>query len=275
MVSGRRANLIRGRALAGLSVLLAATLAITVRGAWPDAAAASQARTSSAPSRSNADTLRDKATKRLAQLDGSVNVPGLDSAVEVRRDRWGVPHIYARTEHDLFFAQGFVAAQDRLWQMEMWRRQGEGRLAEVLGPRAVERDRLARLFRYRGSKDAEWAAYGPNARAIVGAFVAGVNAYIAQVKDRPPIEFTMMGFAPRSEEHTSELQSPCNLVCRLLLEKKKRTPCGRQRSRGAARGPGAARCQRSPTFAAGHACSTRTRTLGQREPHPHDIALRC
>src|SRR5688500_476204 len=196
MVSGRRANLIRGRALAGISVLLAATLAITVRGAWPDAAAASQARTSSAPSRSNADTLRDKATKRLAQLDGSVNVPGLDSAVEVRRDRWGVPHIYARTEHDLFFAQGFVAAQDRLWQMEMWRRQGEGRLAEVLGPRAAERDRLARLFRYRGSMDAEWAAYGPDARAIVGAFVGGVNAYIAQTKDRLPIEFTMLGFAP-------------------------------------------------------------------------------
>src|SRR4029450_9416140 len=96
----------------------------------------------------------------------------------------------------LFFAQGFVAAQDRLWQMEMWRRTAEGRLAEVLGARAVERDRMARLFRYRGSTDAEWAAYGTNAKAIVSACVAGVNAYIAQVKDRPPIEFTMMGFAP-------------------------------------------------------------------------------
>ena len=142
------------------------------------------------------DTLRDEAVKRLAQIDGTIAIPGLDSAVEVRRDRWGVPHIYARNEHDLFFAQGFVAAQDRLWQMEMWRRQAEGRLAEVLGPRAVERDRLARLFRYRGSKEAEWAAYGPNARAIVGAFVDGVNAYMVQVEDRLPIEFTMMGFTP-------------------------------------------------------------------------------
>jgi penicillin amidase len=155
---------------------------------------------SAAPSRAAgptpADTLRDEAARRLAQIDGTIQVPGLDSAVEVRRDRWGVPHIYARTEHDLFFAQGYVAAQDRLWQMEMWRRTAEGRLAEVLGARAVERDRLARLFRYRGSSDAEWAAYGPGAKAIVTAFVGGVNAYIAQVKDRPPIEFTMMGFAP-------------------------------------------------------------------------------
>ena len=143
-----------------------------------------------------ADTLRDEAAKRLAQIDGTIQVPGLDSAVEVRRDRWGVPHIYARTEHDLFFAQGYVAAQDRLWQMEMWRRTAEGRLAEVLGARAAERDRLARLFRYRGSADAEWAAYGPNAKSIVTAFVGGVNAYIAQAKDRLPIEFTMMGFAP-------------------------------------------------------------------------------
>jgi penicillin amidase len=143
-----------------------------------------------------ADTLRDEAVKRLAQIDGELRVPGLDRAVEVRRDRWGVPHIYARTQHDLFFAQGFVAAQDRLWQMEMWRRQAEGRLAEVLGARAVERDRLARLFRYRGNMDAEWAAYGPDTKSIVSAFVGGVNAYIAQVKDRLPIEFTMMGFAP-------------------------------------------------------------------------------
>src|SRR5689334_5369309 len=82
---------------------------------------------------SRADTLREEAARRLAQIDGRITIPGLDSSVEVRRDRWGVPHIYARTEHDLFFAQGFVAAQDRLWQMEMWRRQAEGRLAEVLG----------------------------------------------------------------------------------------------------------------------------------------------
>ena len=143
-----------------------------------------------------ADTLRDEAARRLAKIDGTIDVPGLDSAVEVRRDRWGIPHIYARTQHDVFFAQGFVAAQDRLWQMDIWRRTAEGRLAEVLGASAFERDRLARLFRYRGSIAADWAAYGPDTKAIVTAFVGGVNAYIAQTKDRLPIEFTLLGYAP-------------------------------------------------------------------------------
>jgi len=126
----------------------------------------------------------------------SLAIPGLTRAVEVRRDRWGVPHIYARNQHDLFFAQGFVAAQDRLFQMEMWRRQGEGRLAEVLGPTAVERDRFARLFAYRGSMAREWAAYGPDTKAIVTAFVSGVNAYIASVGDALPQEFATLGFRP-------------------------------------------------------------------------------
>lgn len=129
-------------------------------------------------------------------------MPGLDSAVEVRRDRWGVPHIYARTQHDLFLAQGYVAAQDRLWQLDMWRRVGEGRVAEVVGARAVERDRFARLLRYRGDPEAEWRSYAPDARAIVTAFVDGVNAYIAQVTGGPdgrrrlPIEFTLLGVDP-------------------------------------------------------------------------------
>lgn len=126
----------------------------------------------------------------------SLSVPGLTAAVEVRRDRWGVPHIYAKSQRDLFFAQGFVAAQDRLFQMEMWRRQGEGRLAEVLGPAAVQRDRFARLFTYRGSMAREWAAYGADTKAIVTAFVGGVNAYIAQVGDNLPPEFGMLGFRP-------------------------------------------------------------------------------
>ena len=143
-----------------------------------------------------AQGLLDSARTRLATIDGKLAVAGLDSAVEVRRDNWGVPHIYARTVHDLFFAQGFVAAQDRLFQMEMWRRQGEGRLAEVLGKGSVDRDKFARLFRYRGDMAKEWASYAPDAREIVAAFVAGVNGYIAQVKDHPPIEFALLGFQP-------------------------------------------------------------------------------
>ncbi|MDQ6885721.1 MAG: penicillin acylase family protein [Gemmatimonadota bacterium] len=145
---------------------------------------------------SSAAATLDSARARLAKIDGSMSVPGLDSVVEVRRDRWGVPHIYARTQHDLFLAQGWVAAQDRLWQMEMWRRTGEGRLAEVLGPQAVERDRFARLLRYRGDMAAEWRSYAPDAGAIVRDFVHGVNAYIHEIRDRPPIEFTLLGIVP-------------------------------------------------------------------------------
>lgn len=150
--------------------------------------------------------LLDSARARLARLDGEARLAGLDSVVEVRRDRWGVPHIYAKTTHDLFFAQGYVVAQDRLWQMEMWRRAGEGRLAEVLGPDFVERDRTARLLRYRGDMTAEWKSYGEDAREIIQAFVAGVNARIAEVKDRPPIEFTLLGFVPEPWDETVPLQ---------------------------------------------------------------------
>jgi penicillin G amidase len=143
--------------------------------------------------------LRDSARARLAAVDGRARLTGLDSAVEVRRDGWGVPHIYARTAHDVFYAQGYVAAQDRLFQMEIWRRAGEGRLAEVLGRPYFARDRLARLFKYRGDMNAEWTSYAPDARALVTAFVSGVNAYIAEVRANPaklPIEFSLLGFLP-------------------------------------------------------------------------------
>lgn len=149
-----------------------------------------------APQTASAQTLTERARARLATLDGSVTLSVLDSAVEVRRDRWGVPHIYAKTQHDLFVAQGYVVAQDRLFQMEMWRRQGDGRLAEVLGSSAVGRDRIARLLKYRGDMNAEYASYSADAREIVAAFTQGVNAYIAEVREHPPIEFELLGIKP-------------------------------------------------------------------------------
>ncbi len=149
-----------------------------------------------APPPLGAQSVTERAAARLPRLDGTVTVAGLDSAVEVRRDRFGVPHIYAKTQHDLFLAQGYVVAQDRLFQMEMWRRMGEGRLAEVLGPDAVGRDRIARLLRYRGDLDAEYASYAPDAKQILAAFADGVNAYIAQVRSAPPIEFDLLGIEP-------------------------------------------------------------------------------
>src|SRR5580692_4496845 len=79
-----------------------------------------------------------------------VHVTGLQKQVEILRDHWGVPHIYAATVHDLFFAQGYITAGDRLFQIDLWRRIGTGKLAEALGASAIDRDRLARAVRYRG-----------------------------------------------------------------------------------------------------------------------------
>jgi penicillin amidase len=103
-------------------------------------------------------------------------VMGLKDSVEVLRDRWGVPHIYAKNSDDLFFVQGYITAQDRLFQLDLWRRIGTGKLAEVLGAQYLNRDRIARLVRYRGDWDQEWRSYSPDAKAIATAFTSGINA---------------------------------------------------------------------------------------------------
>jgi penicillin amidase len=119
--------------------------------------------------------------------------------VEILRDRWGIAHIYARNQHDLFFAQGYNVARDRLFQLELWRRQATGTLAEILGPRALAADTGARLLRFRGDMNGELSRYHPRGAAIIGAFVEGINAYIERVERAPelrPIEFRILGIAP-------------------------------------------------------------------------------
>ena len=140
--------------------------------------------------------LQTRAQRALAQTSGTLRVNGLQKPVKVLRDAWGIAHIYAESQNDLFFAQGFTAAQDRLWQMELWRRTGEGKLAEVLGPSAIERDRFARLVRYRGDMKAEYESYAPDAKSIIEAFVRGVNAQIEVCKDNLPIEFQLTNTRP-------------------------------------------------------------------------------
>ena len=93
-------------------------------------------------------------------------VEGLAEPVDILVDDFGVPHIYAGEHYDAFFAQGFNAARDRLWQIDLWRRKGLGQLSEVLGPAYVEQDRANRMFSYRGDIDAEWRAYGHDARRL-------------------------------------------------------------------------------------------------------------
>jgi penicillin amidase len=124
---------------------------------------------------------------------------GLDEDVEIVIDTWGVPHIYAQNRADMFFAQGFNAARDRLFQIDLWRRRGLGLLSEVLGPEYVDQDRAARLFLYNGDSHTEWLAYGSATKSIVTAFTLGINAYIGWAREDParlPPEFTLYGYEP-------------------------------------------------------------------------------
>ncbi len=124
---------------------------------------------------------------------------GLQQPVEVIRDRWGVNHIYAKNEHDLFYAQGYLAAKDRLFQLEMWRRQATGTVAELLGPQEVKRDIGTRLFRFRGNLNQELLHYHPHGPQIVGAFVEGINAYVTEMTKTPeklPFEFRVLNMTP-------------------------------------------------------------------------------
>ena len=142
-------------------------------------------------------SLQDLAQQSLAQIKGDLGVPGLKEPVEVLRDEWGIPHIYARNTHDLFFAQGYVTAQDRLWQMEMWRRWHEGRLAEIFGPAAFDYDARTRLMMFRGPWDAsEWTSYHPEAEHIFSAYANGVNAFIERNAENLPVEFKLTGIRP-------------------------------------------------------------------------------
>lgn len=128
-----------------------------------------------------------------------LRLPGLRAPVALTRDSAGIVHIRADNEHDLFFAQGYSAARDRLFQLELWRRQATGTMAEALGARWVARDRAARLLRYRGSMATELAHYHPRGAAIITAFVAGVNARVAEVRAAPallPPELAALGIMP-------------------------------------------------------------------------------
>ena len=129
----------------------------------------------------------------------TIDAAGLLAPVEIVTDRWGISHIYAENEHDLFFAQGWAAARDRLFQFEIWRRRATGTVAEILGPRELERDTGARLFRFRGDMTTEMRHYHERGDAIIPAFVAGVNAWIERTEREPdllPLEFELLGIRP-------------------------------------------------------------------------------
>lgn len=138
------------------------------------------------------------ARRSLPRVSGELVLPGLRAPVTVYRDEWGVPHIEAQNEHDLYMAQGYVVAQDRLFQMDLTRRAAAGRLAEVIGPSQLETDKFFRALNLRRAAEASVQSYGPWARELLEAYAAGVNAFIAEAKaqNRLPVEFLLLGYEP-------------------------------------------------------------------------------
>jgi len=132
-------------------------------------------------------------------VEEKIVLSGIKEPVEIIRDRWGIPHIFALNENDLFFAQGFMAAADRLFQLELWRRQATGTLSAAFGRRFLQIDIGHRLLRFRGDLERELNFYHPRGKEIILSFVHGINAYINYIKDKPallPDEFRWLGLEP-------------------------------------------------------------------------------
>jgi penicillin amidase len=134
--------------------------------------------------------------RSLPQTSGTLTLPGLHDKIEIIRDRWGIPHIYASNRHDLFYAQGFVHAQDRLWQMELNRRTAQGRLSELFGDLALETDRLVRTLGFNRLGQSDWMNLSEEVREILLAYTTGVNAFIGSHDTKLPVEFSLLRHEP-------------------------------------------------------------------------------
>ena len=147
------------------------------------------------------------APKSFPQIDGEIQAEGLDGPVDIYRDAMGIPHIYAATSHDLFFAQGYVHAQERFWQMDSWRHIGSGELSEMFGKDQVETDAFLRTLGWRKTAEAEWEQLGPESRAILEAYTDGVNAYLKDHTDTAlSLEYAILGLL--SPDYTIEAWTP-------------------------------------------------------------------
>ncbi len=135
-------------------------------------------------------------TRALPTIKGDFRLLGLRERGEVARDVYGVPHVYAQNAHDLFFLQGYVTAQDRLFQLDLYRRTGQGRLAEVLGEPALDTDRFTRTLGLARAAKADLAVTGRTTRDALEAYAEGVNKLLDQQKDALPLEFVILGYRP-------------------------------------------------------------------------------
>jgi penicillin amidase len=144
-------------------------------------------------------TVLSSPTLQAVDNDAAYKVAGLTQPAEIIVDEWGVPHIYARDHYDVFFVQGFNAARDRLWQIDLWRKRGLGQLSSVLGAEYLDQDKATRLFLFQGDMYSEWLAYGNDAKRITQAFTNGINAYVDLLQQHPellPPEFTLLDYLP-------------------------------------------------------------------------------
>jgi len=133
----------------------------------------------------------------LPQIDGSTSLPGLRQEVTVERDGWGVPHIRAATVEDLAEAQGYVMAQDRLWQMDLLRRVARGQLSEILGPTTLNIDKSFRTYGFGRAAERDATLLDAESRKVIEAYARGVNQFIEQHKKNLPLEFSLLRYEPK------------------------------------------------------------------------------
>lgn len=141
-------------------------------------------------------SLKYLVTKSFPKYDGELQINGLHYPVTIYRDEFGVPHIFAADEHDALFAQGYVHAQDRLWQMDLARRAGEGRLSEILGTRTIKFDKMLKTIGFKKIAEQLELTISPKSREILQAYADGVNELIRTQKGKYPIEFDMLNYEP-------------------------------------------------------------------------------
>ncbi len=148
---------------------------------------------------------QEECVKRVPAARGRKSLPGLSAKTRVVRDRWGIPHVFAENDRDLYFAYGYASAQDRLFQLDYLRRKARGRLAEIMGPEAVESDLLVRTVGIGRIADREWATLPEETRQLLQSFAAGINAHMEEVRANPPLEFDLLGYQPEAWHPTDSL----------------------------------------------------------------------
>ena len=137
---------------------------------------------------------------KLPKIEGSIKVKGLTNEVEIIRDKWGIPHIYASNLKDVLFAQGFVHAQDRLWQIELNRRAARGTLSEFIGKDALDADRLSRTLGFERVGRQDWDLFDNDQHEILKAYCHGVNAWMNNKHFKKPLEFSLLKLDPKPFE---------------------------------------------------------------------------